>query len=241
MNIAPHHMEIETVYSDIWRLNYRSIAITSTSPQEGVTTLASALTQRNLLAGHSTLLVDLNVHNPSLQSTFSLSQHSSQTHNANKHLLRAPELVNKTNEEVTFTGVTAPIERSAIMQLRKPGVLEACIRDWLTHYDTVIVDASSLNHPNHECIPAERIASACDAAILVVLAGSTREMMITNAMQSLRHNNVNLMGCVINDKNNPTLRTELLREAKRLEKLSPKLTAFITKIINRCAFLAIEP
>ena len=234
-------MEIETVYSDIWRLNYRSIAITSTNPQEGVTTLASALTQRNLLAGHSTLLIDLNVHNPSLQSTFSLSQHSSQEHSSNTtHLLNAPELVNKADEEVTFTGVTAPIKRSAIMQLRKPGVLEAHIQDWLTHYDTVIVDASSLNHPNHECIPAERVASACDAAILVVLAGSTREMMVANAIQNLQHNDVNLMGCVINDKNNPTLRAELLREAKRLEKLSPKLTAFITKIINCCAFLAIE-
>lgn len=240
MNISPHHMEIETVYSDIWRLKYRSIAITSSNPQEGVTTLASALTQRNLLAGHSTLLVDLNVHNPSLKSTFSLAQHPSQ-HSNSTYLLNAPELVNETGEEITFTGVTAPIERNAIIQLRKPGVLESHIQDWLTHYDTVIVDASSLNHPNHECIPAERIASACDAAILVVLAGSTREMMIANAIQSLQHNDVNLMGCVINDKNNPTLLAELLRETKRLEKFSPTLTAFITKIISRCAFLAIEP
>lgn len=240
MHISPHHMEIEAVYSGIWRSNYRSIAITSSNPQEGVTTLASTLTQRNLLAGHSTLLVDLNVHNPSLQSTFSLAQQPSQ-HSNSKYLLNTPELVNEIDEEITFTGVTAPIERSAIIQLRKPGVLESHIQDWLTHYDTVIVDASSLNHPNHECIPAERIASACDAAILVVLAGSTREMMIANTIQTLQHNDVNIMGCVINDKNNPALRTELLRETKRLEKFSPKLTALITKIISRCDFLMVEP
>jgi len=40
----------------------RSIAISSANSGEGVSSIAQALVQRNLLAGHSTLLVDLNLH-----------------------------------------------------------------------------------------------------------------------------------------------------------------------------------
>lgn len=235
MIIPPQNMEIESVYTDIWRQNYRSIAITSTNPHEGVSTLAAALTQRNLLAGHSTLLVDLNVNKPSLKAILSLPQCDKP-----KHIFKAPELVHEVGEEITFTGVTAPIDRSAIMQLRSPGVLKSQVQIWLNQFDTVIVDTSSVYHSHSDGIPAELVASVCDATLLVVLAGSTRELMVANAVQRLNRNAANIMGCVINDQINPTLKSELLRETQRLQKYSTGLTRLISALINTCAFLNIE-
>jgi Mrp family chromosome partitioning ATPase len=59
-------MEIEQVFLQLEKHECHSLCITSTNPGEGVSSLAQALTERHLLAGYRTLLVDLNLQNPSL-------------------------------------------------------------------------------------------------------------------------------------------------------------------------------
>lgn len=65
MEIPPLNREIEQVYAGVLAKGARAVAVTSAGPGEGVTSVASALAQRSLLAGQSTLLVDLNLNNPS--------------------------------------------------------------------------------------------------------------------------------------------------------------------------------
>ena len=66
MKIPACSMEIEHVFLQLEQQECRSLCITSTNSGEGVTSLAQALTERHLLAGYRTLLVDLNLQNPSL-------------------------------------------------------------------------------------------------------------------------------------------------------------------------------
>lgn len=226
MLIPPQNMEIEQIYSQLLNGGKQSIAISSANTGEGATSIALALAQRNLLAGNSTLLVDLNLHHPSLNNLLDLSVSSS-----SETLLEPPQLITTYNQSIALTGITAPHRRDLIMKLRKPGVLEQCISEWHKNFDTVIIDTSPINRVNANNIPPERIAAACDGSLLVVLAGHTTEAMITSAVNKLNSAGAKLLGCVFNDRDNPPLKIELLREINRLENrfgsIAPRLKNWI--------------
>lgn len=234
MIIPPQNMEVEQIYADIWTSHYRSVAITSANSQEGVTTLAVALTQRNLLAGHSTLLVDLNLYHPSFKSTQTLENKKG------SELLQLPQLVSGDEDNISLMGVVAPQDRASIMQLRKPGVLENCLEEWHENYDTVIIDALPVNRVNGNNIPAERIAAACDATVMVVRAGHTREAMVSKAIGKLNRAKAHLAGCVINDRDNPSLKAELIREARRIEGVLPRLSKKLQEWLMDSPLMSID-
>lgn len=233
MQIPTDNMEIESVYSMIWQQNCRSIALCSANSGDGTSTMSMALAQRNLLAGHSTLIVDLNLAKPNLRSSLNLQKDSPE-------LLNNPQLVHSHGTEISLTGIVAPMDRNDIMKIRRPGVLENCISTWLQQYDTVIIDTSNILRPGSDVIPAERVCAACDASILVVLAGNTRELMISQSVERLERAGAKLLGCIINDKNNPSLKSEMIREIRRLDKYSRRLSQTLQRFINSCAFLSIE-
>jgi len=282
MNIPYQNMEIEQIYTQLLSNPHTSIAICSAQEGEGVTSLAFALAQRNLLAGHSTLLVDLNLYRPAIKSLLPIEQaqvldpsrlHQSpananyvkrnEGNNEGKHelsyqqsntatgisthtpaninaLLTEPQLVSNANNSIVLTGVVAPKKREHIMKIRQPGVLEQCIETWLTQYDTVIIDTSPINRINAQNIPPERVAAACDGALLVVLAGRTPEAAIKNAVTKLENANAQLLGSVLNDRDNPTLKEELLREVQRLAPRFPWLSRPLKRALNKIRLLALE-
>ncbi|MCF6336787.1 MAG: protein SypD [Gammaproteobacteria bacterium] len=211
MHIPSQHIEIERIYSQILGEGKRSIAISSANSGEGVSSIAQALVQRNLLAGHSTLLVDLNLHHPSLNSLLKLDELEQEP-----DFLDKPQLV-MVQKSVALTGITPPTRRSLIMKLRKPGVLEQYIAEWQQTFDAVIFDTSPINRVNANNIPPERVAAACDGSLLVVLAGSTTEAMVSTAVNKLSAAGAQLLACVYNDRDNPSLKSELLRELHRFE------------------------
>jgi len=199
--------------------DYKSVTFTSANSGEGVSTIALALAQRNLLAGSATLLVDLNTFHPSLKTLIELDHEKHQTAS-----LPAPSLVHCGDEEFSIIGVPAPVERAKVMELRKPGVLEKCIEKWHENFDIVIIDATPVNRVNSQNIPTERIAGACDACLLVVRTGTTLQTMVDQAISRLQQHKVNIVGCILNDMDNPPLLTELLRQCNKLAKRWPKLS-----------------
>ena len=234
--IPAQNMEIEQIYSQVLGRGKQSIAICAASPGEGVTSVATALGQHNLLAGHSTLLVDLNLYRPALNSLLGLSSTSID----NKGLLGQSQLVSTANHQVAITGVTAPNRRDIILKLRKPGVLEQCISEWHQMYDTVIIDTSPINNINSKNVPPDRVAAACDGCLLVVLAGQTDEMMVSRAIHTLNAADVNLLGCVYNDRDNPILKDELIRETHRLKPRYTGIAQRLEKWFKNNRLLSIE-
>ena len=253
MNIPYQNMEIEQIYTQLLSNPHTSLAVCAAEQGEGVTSLAFALAQRNLLAGHATLLVDLNLYRPAIKSLLPIestplldNQNSDSTslqpRNATHivDLLSTPQLVSSADSSIVLTGIVAPTKRDHIMKIRQPGVLEQCINEWLTQYDTVIIDTSPLNRVNAQNIPPERVAAACDGAILVVLAGQTSEAAINNAVTKLNNANAQLLGSVLNDRDNPTLKAELLREVERLEPRLSWLSRPLKRVLNKSRLLALE-
>ncbi len=235
MHIPPQNMEIERSYSQVLAGGNRTLAITSANPGEGVTSIALALVQRNLLAGHSTLLVDLNLYRPSIDGLLRLGQQPEEA-----ELLEAPQLVTTQEYPLALTGITAPIRREVVMQLRRPGVLEQCITEWRRGYDSIIFDTSPINRINANNIPPERVAAACDGVLLVVHAGHTTEAMVATATDKLKTTQAELLGCIFNDRDNPPLRSELLREIKRLEPRLGSIARHMGNWIQNNHLLAME-
>ncbi len=194
-----------------------------------------ALAQRNLLAGHSTLLIDLNLHHPSMQSELKLDNSP-----LNPELFNKPELVCCQKTNITLTGITAPMKREIIMKLRKPGVLEECIKELKPFYNTIIFDTSAINQVNANNIPAERVSAACDGSLLVVLSGTTTEAMISMAVSKFQSTEAQLLGCVLNDRDTPTLKNELLREVKRINPPFTSIANWLDKKIRTSQILSLE-
>lgn len=235
MHIPPQDMEIERIYSQILAEGTRALALTSANPGEGVTSLALALAHRNLLAGHSTLLVDLNLHHPAFNVLLRLEEPTNPP-----ELLDQPQLICSKEPNIALTGITAPTKREIVMKLRKPGVLEACINELKKNYDTVIFDTSAINRVNANNIPAERIAAACDGALLVVLSGNTTEAMVSMAVNKLKSAEAQLLGCVMNDRHSPPLKSELLREIRRITPKLGGIANWFEKRIRQNHLLSLE-
>lgn len=251
VNIPYQNMEIEQIYTQLFSNPHTAIAICSSEQGEGVTSLAFALAQRNLLAGHSTLLVDLNLYRPAIKGVLDINTEIQKTDISNgtsvvintsmqKSVLSAPQLVFSVDNSIVVSGITAPTKRENIIKIRQPGVLENCIEQWLNEFDTVIIDTSPLNRLNAQNIPAERVAAACDGALMIVLAGQTSESSINSAMSKLNNAGAFLLGSVLNDRYNPTLKAELIREVQRIPRFFNWLHSFLNKMINKSRLLTLE-
>jgi protein-tyrosine kinase len=224
MNIPASSVEVDRIYTQLSSQDIRSVAITAAKSGEGVSSIALALAQRCLFAGHSTLLVDLNIYHPSLEHVLRINEQQS-----NFGLLDQPQLMSIANTSIVVTGVAAPSQRDVTMRLRQQGVLENCIEKWLRSYDRVIIDTSPINRVNASNIPTERIAAACDACLVVVLAGNTTEAMVVSVIDKLTNASVRVLGCIFNDRDNPTLKDELIRETRRLR---PKFNTLADRLEN---------
>jgi Mrp family chromosome partitioning ATPase len=232
-------MEIERIYSQVLGEGKRAIAISSANSGEGVSSIAQALAQRNLLAGHSTLLVDLNLHHHSLNGLLRLDESSPKTELIDTSLDK-PQLVTVQEQSIALTGIIPPTRRDLVMKLRRPGVLEQYITEWQQTFDAVIFDTSPINRINANNIPAERVAAACDGSLLVVLAGNTTEAMISSAVDKLNHAGAKLLGCIFNDRDNPPLRSELLRKIPQMESHLGRFAKPIGNWIRKNRLLSIE-
>lgn len=224
MDIPYQNLEIEQIYYQLLQDPFRTIAVCSANEGEGVTSLALALTKRNLMAGYSTLYVDLNLYRPAVKQLFSditFEKNHAELPHSDKSLsliaaLGQPQLISLAGDESVVNGIVAPTAREHVLKLKQSGALEACITQWRKEYDTVIIDTSPLNRINANNIPAERVAAACDGAVLAILAGKTTTTMVNTAIEKLNASEVNLLGCIYNDRDNPHLKTELIRQIKRI-------------------------
>lgn len=228
MTIPATHTEIEQIFIKAELANCQSLCITSTQSGEGATSLAIALTERYLLAGYRTLIVDLNVHKPSFNS------------------LDIPSLENNafwleyTGSRQCFTGVPSPLNAPERLDYKRPGFLKKNINDWSKNYDRIVIDTSPLLNINKGNIPAQIVATACDQTILTVLAGVTNKHDIAQAMKILTSNKITVLGTVLNTKEQPSLIIELCREVNRLVFLPENWRTAIKKRIKNNHFLSIS-
>ncbi|HAS64377.1 MAG TPA: chromosome partitioning protein ParA [Vibrio sp.] len=209
--IPSTHNEIEQIYLAAEAKQSRSICVTACHSGDGVTSITTALTERLLLAGYSTLLVDLNL----FRSGFEPLSFSHTPADSDVNWLQP------LNNGRLFTGVSIPQHPSVIVNYRNPQFLTQQINTWLQEFDRVVIDTSPLLQVNRGNIAAQSVASACEHTLMVVLGGHTTEAQLAKAHELLLRSNADILGVVLNNMHQATLGQEIVRELNRF-KLIPK-------------------
>lgn len=226
-------MEIEQIFLQLEQQDSRSLCITSTNSGEGVSSLAQALTERHLLAGYRTLLVDLNLQNPSLIPLSFTPDNNDITKEPSHHHLTFSQ-----HNSVVLSGLAVPTNKAEIVELRQPKNLKKRIDTWLKEFDKVIIDASSVSQLNTNNIPAQTIAGCCESTLMVILSGQTLQTEFKDALEKLENHNANIIGHVFNDKYQPSLKNEICREIERLSFLPKKISTKLITIVQKNRFLS---
>lgn len=218
MSIPIQYLELESLYAATLARGIRTLAVTSAEGGEGVSTICDALARRAEADGFKTLLVDLNLYHPGRASP----------------LLWGPrDLPDPLPQGQSLARLPAP--GKDLMAFRNKDTLRQLLDRWLAHYDVVLFDTSPLTALNRGNIPADQVCAACQGALLVVLAGVTPAAVIQGAVEQLTRAEANLVGAVFNDRVNPGLASEILRELNRLP--SNRLTEWLKRWCRRSALL----
>jgi len=226
--------ELENIYLRSLGSGMRSLAITSSNEGEGVSSVAIALAQRHLLARKSTLLVDLS---GSQQGQLNVVESQS---DSDRVASTEPQLLIGQDGSYAVLGIPAPANNKVNIDWRNPGILDSYIAGWLEQFDAVVVDAGCFNPGVPSLVSAERIVGACDTTLLLVMAGVTTEPAVRNTCDRILSAGGNLAGCVLNERYNPSLKQELVREAARLPNVLSKLKKTLLQRIDRNRLLSLE-
>ena len=222
MTIPATHAEIEQIYLQSELKGYKSICVVACQSEDGVTSVASALAERLILAGHRTLYVDLNLFKPAYSTVHAFDVNSEEV----------GQLISRQEDNQTLVGLTAPELASTQLAYRDPTMLRKAVDSWLKQYDRVVIDTSPLLNINRSNIPAQVVAGVCNACVLVACYGSTSTSQIDQAKALLETSNANLLGAVLNMKHNADLKDELLHRIKKLRFLPEKLKDKISEQIK---------
>ncbi len=228
MTIPAMNAEVEQVFIAAELAQCRSLCITSCRSGEGVTSLASALTERYLLAGYRTLIIDLNIHKPGFR-VLELSNSAKQE-----------QWIEHVDSLQCFTGLPSPTDSPTQLAYKRPGYLKENVERWHQQFERIVIDTCPLLNVNKANIPAQVVATACDQTILTVLAGSTGKHDIERATKQLDSAQIQLLGTVLNTRNQPTLASELCREINRITLLPSKWRAALTNKIKNNTFLSMS-
>lgn len=250
------YQEVDRIYAKTIGRGVKSLCVTSSIPGEGTTSVVCALAQRATAVNLNVLIVDLNLHNPLVSNMIDpqiLQQNQNFIQNQDpgrteQHdpLLPPPDWdlgISHISHEVSISDgpgvkvIPKPFEGHNPVRFREHSMLNRMISFWLQSHDCVIFDTSPLCLVNQKNIPAQHVATCCDASIMVVKSGKTQTHQLQDAMEILQTVDVNLAGTIMNDYDNPLLGVELLRQCEKMEKRFPRISQWLTKRIKKSTFL----
>jgi len=180
-------------FSKVDQGNMKVIHITSSTPGEGKTLIASNLAGSFAQANHKTLLMDCDLRKPRVHTVFGMT--------------RQPGLVEYLFDQVDLKTIIKPSKLSNLDVITvgtiPPNPAEMLgskkMQDFIhlmkTMYDYIIIDSP----PIISVTDSEIIAAYCDAVYLVVSANYTEFDLLDKGLDILKNSNVNFVGTILNN------------------------------------------
>lgn len=193
IDVPVHYIEPDGLFNATIARGITSLCVTSANAQEGVSTVSYSVAKRSAASGKQTLLMDANLHNPSVAKRLGMT--GATVWNGTSETMEAAI---KHFDDINLSILPALDKPIAPVNLRDPVYLREMITRLQQLFDIVIVDASALNTPQTYAIPAAYLAAACEGSVLVVQARVTPEEHLIQAAKSLQAADAVLLGCVLN-------------------------------------------
>ncbi len=169
----------------------KSVAITSTRPQEGKSTTAFALAHSLARARRKVVLIDADLRSPSVHREFGL-QNDLGVSNFLAGAGNVDAALHPTDRPGLSVMTAGPQPPNAA-DLLTGDRLRELIADLLTRFDHVVVDCP----PVMGLADAPLVASAVEGVIYAVEARSIRSSVVRVALARLRSSNANVLGVVL--------------------------------------------
>jgi capsular exopolysaccharide synthesis family protein len=169
------------------------IAIVSTSPSEGKTTVAVHLAVACAQTGRKVLLIDGNLRQPALDHIFGLSNLTGLSHLLDQqaeHLAETIQQAGKARLSVLTAGPASETTADALDSVRMENLLKLATAE----YELVLIDTPAL----FSVADAAAIARKSNGVIWVVHAGISRKSAALETKKLLQQLNVPILGCVLN-------------------------------------------
>lgn len=237
IQISPFHPEIDAIWQAVASSGARSIAVVAAEPGEGTTLIAGALARRAGLsiaadaseggraegarAAAASLLVDLNLARPAVARTLGLRPRPGE-------IVRLDALGFAVLADIGIAGAEGWRERVPFV---------ARLEAWRAEWSLVVLDTAPLLSGDADAVPGSMAAAAADATVLVTLAGRTPASRVREAREKLAAAGANLIGAVLNDRDNPSLLSELDRETWRFGRMFPRQMAALRARLHQMPVL----
>lgn len=108
--------------------------------------------------------------------------------------------------------------------------LLAAFADWTSEFDAFVIDCPPYGAED-PALYTPLTASATDAVLLVSTPGAIPREEFDAILKWLKESGADPSAIVFNDRFNPTLGQEMVRETERLRRLSPGLASFVARRI----------
>ena len=174
----------------------RTIVLTSSTPNEGKSTVSLGLAMSLAEGGKRVLLIDADLRKSVLRGRHRVTSEVKGLSHYLSGQARVADVVCSTQEErmfIIFAGVVPPNPSELLGQERFVELIENAKKE----YDYVIVDAPPLG----SVIDAAVIAKACDASVLVVAASTVSYKFIRTVKSQLEKTECPILGVVLNKVN----------------------------------------
>lgn len=233
--IPTNYAEIDALYRAIVADGATCIAVTAAGAGDGTTTTAYAIARRISRAGRKVLLIDLNIHNPSLGTLLGIERVDWSPEDGGVDVAIARFGTDG------MSALAAPREAALSSGFREPEVLRAFFDRMTEEFDFIIVDVAPVLARNARNIPPLAVCRAVGAVLVSVMARRTAEPALNQAADLVRNEGARLIGAVMNDRDNPSLGEELEREAGRLSFIAPMVAGWLARQVRRVELLYERP
>lgn len=228
--IAIHEKAVQNTFYRVQREGIKSLAVTSTRRQEGVSALAYALSRRAATAGVRVLLIDLNFTHPGQSESLALAHHDWNPVEGIEE--SSIENISNTNLAV----LSAPQKVKDTWPFQDQNKIRQMLDRLNEEYDLVIADMPSILEPESD-LQVEILCAAFDATLITVLSSKAIETEMTQVKKTLDEAGVNIMGAVMNDQFTPRFSEELKRQLDKFEPRFERITIPLKRWIKNNAFL----
>ncbi|WP_164821432.1 CpsD/CapB family tyrosine-protein kinase [Paenibacillus koleovorans] len=172
----------------------RSVLVTSSLPGEGKSTIAANLAAAMAENGRRVLLLDGDLRTPAVHEVFDLPNGSGLT-SILVEQARWQDCIYPIQElEGLHVLTSGPISPNPAELLGSTGMKEL-FAELHNHWDTIVIDASSVLMPFSDALTLARMA---EGVLLVVRSGKVLQKHAATAKQLLERNGARLLGAVLN-------------------------------------------
>jgi capsular exopolysaccharide synthesis family protein len=198
---APHSpaaSAFRSLYSAIKEIGedrpINTLMVTSPTPQEGKSTVATNLAAVMALAGQRVLLIDADLRLPTLHKKLSISNEAGVSNLYNRPLGHLSQLVKPTPMPGLDVLTAGPIQPNPARLLDSERILQIlyCAQ---RQYEVVVVDSPPILAVADALILARHV----DGVLFVVRAGKTTQQAGKQALAQIRQLDAELIGVVLND------------------------------------------